>query len=235
MKRPKKAALSACAKTEAALIAAGALVLTFCSQINLAHRNVPSVDPTVTSCVGITTTLPINEATQATQNLPDTARSIAPPSAFAKPQQLHSPQVSMSREKTSGAAILKAQIRHRRCTISWLVASRHHSRWPRHAPLAFREATARFKTRSVGHPRSSIYLIRARRACLMIRIPGSGPDGEVGLSLSPIDLVTSLCQAVCFHLHCVRAGWIDQPINQARRLKSNSSNCAPGSATRRPR
>ena len=71
---------------------------------------------------------------------------------------------------------------------------------------------------------------------LMIRIPGSGPDGEGG-SVFIADRLGDINPPSPFASisDCVRAGWIDQPINQAETPQEQEQQLRAWLATRRPR
>ena len=128
----------------------------------LAPRNVPSVDPTVSIERAQNDDTPNQRGAQA-PNLPDdgevyrTAERLRVASAVALAAGLYVAEEQVNRRYPQSADSVIGGLRSAGCCSS------HHSRWPRHAPLAFRRVLLRFRSNPLAIERS-LYRILARMA-----------------------------------------------------------------------
>jgi hypothetical protein len=109
MKRTQKSALLPAQKRRLLFIAAGALVLTVLLANYLAHRNVPSVDPTV-SIEHVQDDSFSSRVANVTPNLPDDGEVYRTAERLREASAVALAAVSMSRVNKSTAAILKPLI-----------------------------------------------------------------------------------------------------------------------------
>jgi len=237
MKRPQKAALLPAQKRRLLFIAAGALVLTVLLANYLAHRNVPSVDPTVTIVRGHNDDSFNQRSTQATQNLADngevyrTAERLREASAVALAAGLYVAGEQVNRRYPQSVDSVIAGLRSAGLLPPGItVDGRAMFRSP------FARLLLRFKLDPLAIEVIDLPRSREDGPALIVRIPGSGPDGEGGSvfiadRLGDINLPSPFASIS----DCVRAGWIDQPINQAETPLEQQQQLRAWLATRRPR
>jgi hypothetical protein len=237
MKRTQKAALLPAQKRRLLFIAAGALVLAVLLADYLAHRNVPSVDPTVTIVSGHNDDSSNQRSTQATQNLPDngevyrTAERLREASAVALAAGLYVAGEQVNRRYPQTADSVIAGLRSTGLLPPGITFD---GRAMLLSP--FGRLLLRFKPDPLAIEVIDLPHSREDGPALMIRIPSSGTDGERGSvfiadRLGDIDLPSPFASIS----DCVRAGWIDQPINQAETPQEQQQQLRAWLATRRPR
>lgn len=100
----------------------------------------------------------------------------------------------------------------------------------------FARLSLRFRSEPLGIEVLSQPQSREDGPALMVRIPGSGTEGETG-SVFIADRLGDINAPVPFASisDCVRAGWIDQAINQTETPKEQEQQLRVWLATRRPR
>jgi hypothetical protein len=237
MKRTQKAALLPAQKRRLLFIAPATLVLTILLVNYLTPRNVPSVDPTVTIVRGHNDDSSNQRSTQATQNLPDngevyrTAERLREASAVALAAGLYVAGEQVNRRYPQSADSVIAGLRSAGLLPPGITVDGRamlHSHFAR-VLLRFRSNPLAIETISVPNSRED-------GPGLMVRIPGSGPDGDRG-SVFIADRLGDINPPSPFAsiTDCVRAGWIDQPINQAETPQEQQQKLRDWLATRRSR
>ena len=237
MTRTQKAALLPAQKRRLLFIAPAALVLTILLANYLTPRNVPSVDPTVSIESAQNNDSSNSRAASVTPSLPDdgevyrTAERLREASAVALAAGLYlaGEQVNRRYPQTADsviAGILSAGLLPPGITVD--------GRATLLSPfstelLRFRSDPLAIEVIDVPHSRED-------GPALMVRIPGSGPDGERG-SVFIADRLGDITLPSPFASisDCVRAGWIDQPINQSETPQEQQQQLRAWLATRRPR
>jgi hypothetical protein len=237
MKRTQKAALLPAQKRRLLFIAAGALVLTVLIANYLAHRNVPSVDPNVTIVRGNNDDSSNQRTTQVPPNLSDdgevyrTAARLREASAFALAAGLYVAGEQVNHRYPQSADAVVAGLRSAGLLPPGITGDGRAMLLSRFATLLLR-----FKPNPLAIEVIDIPHAREDGPALMVRIPGSGPDGEHG-SVFIADRLGDINPPSPFASisDCVRAGWIDQPINQADTPQEQQQQLRAWLATRRPR
>lgn len=236
MKRTQTTALAPAQKRTLLLIAAGALFLTLALVNYLAPRNVPSVDPTV-SIERAQNDDTSNQRSAPAPNLPDdgevyrTAERLREASAIALAAGLFVAGEQVNRRYPQSADSVIAGLRSAGLLPPGITVDGRamlHSHFAR-VLLRFRSNPLAIETISVPNSRED-------GPGLMVRIPGSGPDGDRG-SVFIADRLGDINPPSPFAsiTDCVRAGWIDQPINQAETPQEQQQKLRDWLATRRSR
>lgn len=237
MTRTQKAALLPAQKRRLLFIGAGALVLAVLLANYLAHRNVPSVDPTVSIESAQNNDSSSSRVANVTPNLPDdgevyrTAERLREASAVALAAGLYVAGEQVNRRYPQSVDSVIAGFRSAGLLPPGItVDARAMLLSPFSTELLrFRSDPLAIEVIDVPHSRED-------GPALMVRIPGSGTDGERGSvfiadRLGDIDLPSPFASIS----DCVRAGWIDQPINQAETPQEQQQQLRAWLATRRPR
>ena len=237
MKRTQKVALLPAQKRRLLFIAAGALGLTVLLANYLAHRNVPSVDPTVSIESAQNNDSSSSRVANVTPNLPDdgevyrTAERLREASAVALAAGLYVAGEQVNRRYPQSADSLIAGLRSAGLLPPGITVD---GRAMLLSP--FGRLLLRFKPEPLTIEVIDIPHSREDGPALMVRIPSSGTDGERGSvfiadRLGDIDLPSPFASIS----DCVRAGWVDQPINQAETPQEQQQQLRAWLATRRPR
>ena len=235
MKKTQIAALAP-AQKRTLLTAAAALLLMVMLAKYLAPRNVPSVDPTVSIERAQNDDTPNQRGAQA-PNLPDdgevyrTAERLRVASAVALAAGLYVAGEQVNRRYPQSADSVIAGLRSAGLLPPGITVDGRamlHSHFAR-VLLRFRSNPLAIETISVPNSRED-------GPGLMVRIPGSGPDGDRG-SVFIADRLGDINPPSPFAsiTDCVRAGWIDQPINQAETPQEQQQKLRDWLATRRSR
>jgi hypothetical protein len=202
----------------------------------LAPRNVPSVDPTVSIERAQNDDTPNQRGAQA-PNLPDdgevyrTAERLRVASAVALAAGLYVAEEQVNRRYPQSADSVIGGLRSAGLLPPGITGDGRamlHSHFAR-VLLRFRSNPLAIETISVPNSRED-------GPGLMVRIPGSGPDGDRG-SVFIADRLGDINPPSPFAsiTDCVRAGWIDQPINQAETPQEQQQKLRDWLATRRSR
>jgi hypothetical protein len=237
MKRTQKAALLPAQKRRLLFVAAAALGLTVLLANYLMPRNVPSVDPTVSIERAQNDDSSNQRSTQVAPNLPDdgevyrTAVRIREASAVALAAGLYVAGEEVNRRYPQSADSVIAGLRSAVLLPPGITVDGRAMLLSPFGRLLLRFKPDPLAIEVIDLPHSS-----EDGPALMIRIPGSGPDGERGSvfiadRLGDINLPSPFASIS----DCVRAGWIDQPINQAETPQEQEQQLRVWLATRRPR
>jgi hypothetical protein len=237
MKRTQKAALLPAQKRRLLFIAPATLVLTILLANYLTPRNVPSVDPTVSIESAQNNDSSNQRSAQVAPNLPDdgevyrTAERLREASAVALAAGLYVAGEQLNRRYPQSADSVIAGVRSAGLLPPGVIVD---GRAMLLSP--FGRLLLRFKPDPLAIEVIDLPHSREDGPALMIRIPGSGPDGERGSvfiadRLGDINLPSPFASIS----DCVRAGWIDQPINQAETPQEQQQQLRAWLATRRPR
>lgn len=237
MKKTQIAALAPARKRTLLITAAAALILTVMLANYLAPRNVPSVDPTVSIQRAQNDDSSSSRAANVTPNLPDegevyrTAERLREASAVALAAGLYVAGEQVNRRYPQSADSVIAGLRSAGLLPPGITVDGRamlHSHFAR-VLLRFRSNPLAIETISVPNSRED-------GPGLMVRIPGSGPDGDRG-SVFIADRLGDINPPSPFAsiTNCVRAGWIDQPINQAETPQEQQQKLRDWLATRRSR
>jgi len=237
MKRTQTTALAPAQKRTLLVIAAGALILSVALVNFLAPRNVPSVDPTVSIERGQNDDSSSSRAANVAPNLPDdgevyrTAERLREASAVALAAALYAAGEQVNRRYPQSADSVIAGLRSAGLLPPGITVD---GRAMLISPFA--RLLLRFKLDPLGIEVIDIPHTQEAGPALMVRIPGFGPDGEHGSvfiadRLGDINLPSPFISIS----DCVRAGWIEQPINQADTPQEQQKQLRVWLATRRPR
>lgn len=237
MKRTQRAALLPAQKRRLLFIAAGALVLTVLLDNYLTPRNVPSVDPTVSIQSAQNNDSSSSRPASVTPGLRDdgevyrTAERLREASAVALAAGLYVAGEEVNRRFPQSADSVIAGLRSAVLLPPGITVD---GRAILLSP--FGRLLLRFKPDPLAIEVIDLPHSREDGPALMIRIPGSGPDGQGGSvfiadRLGDINLPSPFASIS----DCVRAGWIDQPINQAETPQEQQQQLRAWLATRRPR
>ena len=237
MKRTQKAALLLAQKRRLLFVAAAAFGLTVLLANYLMPRNVPSVDPTVSIERAQNDDSSNSRTANVAPNLPDdgevyrTAVRLREASAVALAAGLYVAGEQVNRRYPRSADSVIAGVRSAGLLPPGITVD---GRAMLHSP--FGRLLLRFRSDLLAIEVISIPRSREDGPALMIRIPGSGPDGERG-SVFIADRLGDITLPSPFASisDCVRAGWIDQPINQAETPQEQQQQLRAWLATRRPR
>ena len=237
MKKTQIAALAPAQKRTLLFVAAAALILTITLANLLAHRNVPSVDPTVTIVRGYNDDSSNQRSTQIAPNLPDdgevyrTAERLREASAVALAAGLYVAGEQVNRRYPQSVDSVIAGVRSAGLLPPGITVDGRAMLLSRFATvlLRFRPDPLAIEVIDIPHSRED-------GPALMVRIPGLGPQGERGSvfiadRLGDINLPSPFASIS----NCVRTGWIDQPINQADTPQEQQQQLRAWLATRRPR
>ena len=237
MKRTQKAALLPAQKRRLLFIAPAALVLTILLANYLTPRNVPSVDPTVSIESAQNNDSSSSRVANVTPNLPDdgevyrTAERLREASAVALAAGLYVAGEQVNRRCPQSADSLIAGLRSAGLLPPGITVD---GRAMLLSP--FGRLVLRFKPDPLAIEVIDLPHSREDGPALMVRIPGSGTDGERGSVLIADRLGDiSLPSPFASISDCVRAGWVDQPINQAETPQEQQQQLRAWLATRRPR
>ena len=236
MKKTQIAALAP-AQKRTLLTAAAALLLMVMLAKYLAPRNVPSVDPTVSIERAQNDDSSNSRAANVAPNLPDdgevyrTAVRLREASAVALAAGLYVAGEQVNRRYLQSADSVIAGVRSAGLLPPGITTD---ARAMLLSP--FSTELLRFRSDPLAIEVIDIPHSREDGPALMVRIPGSGPDGERGSvfiadrlgDISPPSPFASISD-------CVRAGWIDQPMNQADTPQEQQKKLRGWLATRRPR
>jgi len=237
MKRTQKAALLLAQKRRLLFVAAAALGLTVLLANYLMPRNVPSVDPTVSIERAHNDDSSNSRAANVAPNLPDdgevyrTAVRLREASAVALAAGLYVAGEQVNRRYPRSADSVIAGVRSAGLLPPGVTVD---GRAMLLSP--FSTELVRFRSDPLAIEVIDIPHSREDGPALMVRIPGSGTDGERGSvfiadRLGDIDLPSPFASIS----DCVRAGWVDQPINQAETPQEQQQQLRAWLATRRPR
>jgi hypothetical protein len=237
MKRTQTTALATAQKRTLLFIGAGASILTVALVNYLAPRNVPSVDPTVSIERAQNDDSSNSRTATVTPNLPDdgevyrTAERLREASAVALAAALYVAGEQVNRRYPQSADSVIAGLRSAGLLPPGITVD---GRAMLHSHFA--RVLLRFRSNPLAIEAISVPNSREDGPALMIRIPGSGPDGQHG-SAFIVDRLgdVSLASPFASISDCVRAGWIDQPINQADTPQEQQQQLRAWLATRRPR
>jgi hypothetical protein len=237
MKRTQTVALAPARKRTLLFIAAAALILTVMIANYLAPRNVPSVDPTVSIERAQNDDSSVPRTANVTPTMPDdgevyrTAERLREALAVALAAGLYVAGEQVNRRYHLGADSVITGVRSAGLLPPGITVD---GRAMLLSPfgrihLRFRSNLTAIEVIDIPHSRED-------GPALMVRIPGSGPDGERGSvfiadrlgDINPPSPFASISE-------CVRAGWIDQPINQADTPQEQQQKLRAWLATRRPR
>lgn len=237
MKRTQIGALAPTRKRALLFSAAGALILIVMLANYLSPRNVPSVDPTVSIEREQNGDTSNPRTASVTPNLPDdgevyrTAERLREASVVALAAGLYVAGEQVNRRYPQSADSVIAGLRSAGLLPPGITVDGRamlHSHFAR-VLLRFRSNPLAIETISVPNSRED-------GPGLMVRIPGSGPDGDRG-SVFIADRLGDINPPSPFAsiTDCVRAGWIDQPINQAETPQEQRQQLRAWLATRRSR
>ena len=237
MKQTQIAALAPARKRTLLFIAAGALIITLMFANHLAHRNVPSVDPTVSIERAQADDSSSSRAATVTPYLLDdgevyrTAERLREASAVALAAALYVAGEQVNRRYPQSADSVIAGLRSAGLLPPGITVD---GRAMLHSHFA--RVLLRFRSNPLALEAISVPNSREDGPGLMIRIPGSGPDGQRGSAFIADRLGdVSLPSPFASISDCLRAGWIDQPINQADTPQEQQQQLRAWLATRRPR
>jgi hypothetical protein len=236
MKKTQIAALAP-AQKRTLLTAAAALLLMVMLAKYLAPRNVPSVDPTVSIERAQNDDSSSSRAANVAPNLPDdgevyrTAVRLREASAVALAAGLYVAGEEVNRRYPQSADSVIAGLRSAVLLPPGITVDGGAMLLSPFGRLLLRFKPDPLAIEVIDLPHS-----REDGPALMIRIPGSGPDGEGGSvfiadRLGDINLPSPFASIS----DCVRVGWIDQPINQADTPQEQQKQLRIWLATRRPR
>jgi len=236
MKKTQIAALAP-AQKRTLLTAAAALLLMVMLAKYLAPRNVPSVDPTVSIERAQNDDSSNSRAANGAPNLPDdgevyrTAVRLREASAVALAAGLYVAGEQVNRRYPRSADSVIAGVRSAGLLPPGVTVD---GRAMLLSP--FSTKLVRFRSDPLAIEVIDIPHSREDGPALMVRIPGSGPDGEresvfITDRLGDIALPSPFASIS----DCVRAGWIDQPINQADTPQEQQKQLRAWLAARRPR
>ena len=237
MKRTPTIALAPAQKRTLLVSAAGALILTVMFANFLAPRNVPSVDPTVSIERAQADDSSSSHAPNVTPNLPDdgevyrTAERLREASAVALAAALYVAGEQVKRRNPQSAESVIAGVRSAGLLAPGITVDGRAMLHSHFARVLFRFRSDPLAIEAISVPNS-----REDGPALMVRIPGSGPDGDRG-SVFIADRLGDINPPGPFASisGCVSAGWIDQPINQAEPPQEQQQQLRIWLATRRPR
>jgi hypothetical protein len=237
MKRTQKAALLPAQKRRLLFIAPAALVLTILLANYLMPRNVPSVDPTVSIEQAQNDDSSNSRTANVAPNLPDdgevyrTAVRLREASAVALAAGLYVAGEQVNRRYPQSADSVIAGVRSAGLLPPGITVD---GRAMLLSP--FSTELLRFRSDPLAIEVIDIPHSREDGPALMVRIPGSGTDGERG-SVFIADRLGDITLPSPFPSisECVRAGWIDQPNNQAETPQEQQQQLRAWLATRRPR
>jgi hypothetical protein len=233
----KKTQIAVPAQKRMLFVAAAALILTITLANFFAHRNVPSVDPTVTIVRGHNDDSFNQRSTQVVPNLPDdgevyrTAERLRQASAVALAAGLYVAGEQVNRRFPQSADSVIVGLRSAGLLPPGITVD---GRAMLLSP--FSTELLRFRSDPLAIEVIDMPHSREDGPALMVRIPGSGPDGDRG-SVFIADRLGEINPPSPFASisDCVRAGWIDQPINQAETPQEQQQQLRAWLATRRPR
>jgi hypothetical protein len=237
MKRTQNTALVPAQKRRLLFVAGVALGLTVLLVNYLAPRNIPSVDPTVSIERAQNHDSSNPRTANVMPNLPDdgevyrTAERLREASAVALAAALYVAGEQVNRRYPQSADSVIAGIRS-----AGLLAPGITGDGRAMLRSQFARVLLRFRSEPSAIEAISVPNSREDGPALMVRIPGAGPDGERGSvfiadRLGNINLPSPFASIS----DCVRAGWIDQPINQAETPQEQQQQLRAWLATRRPR
>jgi hypothetical protein len=237
MKGTQTAILAPAQKRTLLFIAAGALILTVTLVNYLATRSVPSVDPTVSIERAQNDDSSSSRAANVAPNLPDdgevyrTAERLREASAVALAAGLFVAGEQVNRRYPQSADAVIAGLRSAGLLPPGITVD---GRAMLLSPFA--RVLLRFRSEPLAIEVIDIPHSREDGPALMVRIPGSGPDGARG-SVFIADRLVDITPPSPFASisDCVRAGWIDQPINQAETPQEQQQQLRVWLGTRRPR
>ncbi|HWO01749.1 MAG TPA: hypothetical protein VNS63_21015 [Blastocatellia bacterium] len=237
MKRTQIGALAPTRKRALLFSAAAALILIVMLANYLSPRNVPSVDPTVSIEREQNDDTSNPRTANVIPNLPDdgevyrTAERLRVASAVALAAGLYVAGEQVNRRYPQSADSLIAGVRSTSLLPPGItVAGRAMLLSPfGRIQLRFRADPLAIEVIDIPHSRED-------GPALMVRIPGSGPEGERG-SVFIADRLGDINLPIPFASlsDCVRAGWIDQPIIQSDTPQEQEQQLRVWLATRRPR
>ncbi len=236
MKTTQTNALAPAQKRALLFIAAVALILIVLLTNYLASRTVPSVDPTV-SIERAQNDDTSNQQSAPAPNLPDdgevyrTAERLREASALALAAGLYVAGEQVNRRYPQNAESVIAGVRSAGLLPPGITID---ARAMLLSPLA--RLLLRFRSDPLAIEVIDLPHSREDGPALMVRIPGTGPDGERGSvliadRLGDIDLPSPFASIS----DCVRAGWIDQPIIQAETPQEQQQQLRGWLAARRSR
>ena len=231
------AALAPAQKRTLLFVAAAALILTIMLVNFLAHRNVPSVDPTVSIERAQNDDSSNPRTANVMPNLTDdgevyrTAERLREASAVALAAGLYVAGEQVNRRFPQSADSVIVGLRSAGLLPPGITVD---GRAMLLSP--FSTELLRFRSDPLAIEVIDMPHSREDGPALMVRIPGSGPDGERG-SVFVADRLGDITLPSPFASisDCVRAGWIDQPINQAETPQEQQQQLRAWLATRRPR
>lgn len=237
MKKTQIAALAPAQKRTMLLTAAAAFLLIVMLAKYLAPRNVPSVDPTVSIERAQNDDSSNPRTANVTPTLPDdgevyrTAERLREASAVALAAGLYVAEEQVNRRYPQSADSVIGGLRSASLLPPGITVDGRAMLLSRFARVLLRFRSEPLAIEVIDIPHS-----REDGPALMIRIPGSGPDGERGSvfladRLGDINLPSPFASIS----DCVRAGWIDQPINQADTPQEQQQQLRVWLGTRRPR
>jgi len=237
MKRTQTTNLATAQKRTLLFIAPAALVLTILLANYLTPRNIPSVDPTVSIEHARDDDSSSSRVANVTPNLPDdgevyrTAVRLRDASAVALAAGLYVAEEQVNRRYPQSADSVIVGLRSAGLLPPGITVD---GRAMLLSP--FGRLLLRFKPDPLAIEVIDLPHSREDGPALMIRIPGSGPDGSGG-SVFIADRLGNINPPSPFASisDCVRAGWIDQPINQAETPQEQQQQLRAWLATRRPR
>jgi hypothetical protein len=237
MKETQIAALPPARKRTLLFAAAAALILTVMLANYLAPRNVPSVDPTVSIERAQNDDSSNPRAANVAPNLPDdgevyrTAERLREASAVALAAALYVAGEQVNRRYPQSAdsviaGVGSAGLLPPGITVDGRAMLHSH----------FARVLLRFRSDPLAIEAISVPNSRVDGPALMVRIPSFGPDGARGSvfiadRLGDINLPSPFAS----NSDCVRAGWIDQPFDQADTPQEQQKQLRVWLATRRPR
>jgi len=237
MKKTQIAALAPAQKRTLLFVAAAALGLTDLLANYPTPRNVPSVDPTVSIERAQNDDSSNSRAANVTPNLPDdgevyrTAERLREASAVALAAALYVAAEQVNRRYPQSAESVIAGLRSAGVLPPGITVDGRAMLLSPYGRLLLRFASEPMAIEVIDIPHA-----REDGPALMVRIPGSGPDGERG-SVFIADRLGDINPPSPFASisDCVRAGWIDQPINQAETPHEQQQQLRAWLAARRPR
>lgn len=219
------------------LIAVALLIPVVMLAIYLSRREIASVDPTV-SIERAQNNDPSNQRSiQIAPTLADegevyrTANRLREASAVALAAALYTTGEQINRRYPQSADAVVVGMRTIDALPPGITVADSAMLQSHFAKLFLRFKLEPLMIEVLSQPRS-----REDGPALMVRIPGSGPDGEHGSvfiadRLGDIELPSPFTSAS----DCARAGWIDQPINQTDTPQEQERQLRLWLAARRPR
>ena len=237
MKRTQTTALAPAQKRTLLIFAGGALILTVMIANYLAPRNVPSVDPTVSLERAQDDGSSNTRTANVSPNLPDdgevyrTAERLREASAVALAAGLYVAGEQVNRHYPQSADSVITGVRSAGLLPPGITVGGRALLLSPFGRLQLRFRSEPMAIEVIDTPHS-----REDGPALMVRIPGFGPDGKHGSvfiadRLGDINLPSPFASIA----DCVRAGWIDQPINQSDTPQEQEQQLRVWLATRRPR